>query len=194
MPTNSKEAPGELAVVRAFVNSRDVDKGLDELIDPAALSTWLTTHGLLDTGVEAGPADLRRAIALREGLRAMLLSNNDGRDVPPRATAALNDVAGRARLRLRVGPEGEASLQAEAGGVSGALGRLLVIVYRAMESGEWMRLKACRDDTCQWAFYDHSKNHSGHWCSMAVCGSREQARGYRERRRDGKPEGEKTTT
>ena len=74
---------------------------------------------------------------------------------------------------------------AEAPGVDGALGRLLVIVYRAMETGTWPRLKACRSDTCQWAFYDHSKNRSGHWCSMAVCGSQHKARTYRERQRGG---------
>ena len=52
-----------------------------------------------------------------------------------------------------------------------------------MENDTWPRLKACRDDTCQWAFYDHSKNRSGHWCSMEVCGSRHKARQYRERRK-----------
>jgi predicted RNA-binding Zn ribbon-like protein len=54
-----------------------------------------------------------------------------------------------------------------------------------MEADTWSRLKACRDDTCKWAFYDHSKNRSGHWCSMEVCGSRHKARQYRERRKTG---------
>jgi predicted RNA-binding Zn ribbon-like protein len=34
-----------------------------------------------------------------------------------------------------------------------------------------------------WAFYDRSKNRSGHWCSMRVCGNRAKARQFRERRR-----------
>ncbi|MGH2778535.1 MAG: CGNR zinc finger domain-containing protein, partial [Actinomycetota bacterium] len=31
------------------------------------------------------------------------------------------------------------------------------------------------------AFYDHSKNRSGKWCTMRVCGNRAKTRAYRER-------------
>jgi predicted RNA-binding Zn ribbon-like protein len=183
MATLSKEAPGELAVVRGFVNTLDVDLGTDALADPPALGEWLTGRGLLEPGLAAGAADLRRAVALRGALRELLLSNNDGRPVEPSTPAALDAVAARAGVRLRVGADGAARLEAEGAGVDGALGRLLVIVYRAMEAGTWPRLKACRDDTCRWAFYDRSKNRSGHWCTMSVCGNREKARGYRQRHR-----------
>jgi predicted RNA-binding Zn ribbon-like protein len=185
VPAQAKEAPGELALVRAFVNSLDLDEGTDALADAAALGAWLAARGLLKKGATARPADVRRATDLREALRELLLSNNDGRPVPPAAARALDDVAARAHLRLRVGAGGSARLEAEGDGVDGALGRLLVIVYRAMEGGTWPRLKACRNDTCRWAFFDHSKNRSGHWCSMEVCGSQHKARTYRQRRRAG---------
>ncbi len=42
----------------------------------------------------------------------------------------------------------------------------------------------CSSDTCQWAFYDRSKNRSGRWCSMQVCGNRTKTRAYRARQRD----------
>ena len=84
MPTQSKEAPGELAVVRAFVNTLDIDHGMEELSDAAALAAWLSAHGLLEEGAEASAADVRRATWLREALRELLLSNNDGRSVPAR--------------------------------------------------------------------------------------------------------------
>lgn len=185
MAAQSKEAPGDLAVVREFVNTLDIDEGTDELGDPGALAAWLSARGLLGEGVEASAADLRRATWLREALRELLLSNNDKRPVPADAARVLDDVAARARPRLRVDADGSARLEAEGRGVDGALGRLLVIVYRAMEADTWPRLKACREDTCKWAFYDHSKNRSGHWCSMEVCGSRHKARLYRQRRRSG---------
>jgi predicted RNA-binding Zn ribbon-like protein len=185
MATQSREAPGELAVVGAFVNTLDIDQGREELGDPAALAAWLSAHGLLVEGAEVSAADVRRATALREALRELLLSNNDGRSVPAGAARVLDDVAARARLRLRVDADGSARLEAEGKGADGALGRLLVIVYRSMETNTWSRLKACREDTCKWAFYDHSKNRSGHWCSMEVCGSRHKARQYRERRKSG---------
>ena len=66
-------------------------------------------------------------------------------------------------------------------GVDGALGRLLGIVAEAQKEGTWSRLKACPWDTCRWAFYDHSRNRSGVWCNMAVCGNRAKVRSYRER-------------
>ena len=105
--------------------------------------------------------------------------------MPRDAAGRWTTSAARARLRLRVDAGGSARLEAEGDTVDAALGRLLVIVYRAMEDDTWPRLKACREDTCQWAFYDHSKNRSGHWCSMEVCGSRHKARQYRERRKSG---------
>jgi predicted RNA-binding Zn ribbon-like protein len=61
----------------------------------------------------------------------------------------------------------------------------LLIAYEAMEHGEWRRLKACRNDTCQWGFYDHSKNRSKTWCSMEGCGSQVKSRAYRARKRAG---------
>ena len=68
-------------------------------------------------------------------------------------------------------------------GVTGALSRMLAVAYTAMADDTWQRLKACRYDSCHWAFYDHSKNRSRSWCSMKVCGNRAKARAYRERRR-----------
>ncbi len=56
------------------------------------------------------------------------------------------------------------------------------IVFTAMTDGTWARLKTCRNERCQKAFYDTSKNRSGAWCSMAGCGSRFKARAYRHRR------------
>jgi predicted RNA-binding Zn ribbon-like protein len=69
--------------------------------------------------------------------------------------------------------------------MAGSLGRLIAIMVEAMADGTWSRLKACSAETCQWLFYDTSKNRSGHWCSMRVCGNRAKARQFRARRRTG---------
>ena len=82
MATQSKEAPGQLDVVRAFVNTRDIDHGLEELAGPHELVAWLAAHQLLSRAAQARPGDLRRAVLFREALRDLLLSNNDGRPVP----------------------------------------------------------------------------------------------------------------
>ncbi len=60
----------------------------------------------------------------------------------------------------------------------------MAIVVRAMADGSWSRIKACRNDTCRWLFYDQSRNRSGTWCTMAICGSRMKARAYRARQRE----------
>jgi 4-azaleucine resistance transporter AzlC len=63
-----------------------------------------------------------------------------------------------------------------------ALGTLVAIVYASMESGTWPRLKACRRDVCHWVFWDASRNRSGTWCHMTVCGNRTKTKAYRRRR------------
>jgi predicted RNA-binding Zn ribbon-like protein len=184
---NPKSAPGDLELVRRFVNTLDLDDGSDAIASDSALAGWLRDHGLIAEGGQARPVDVDRAVALREALRELMLRNNDGGSVDPAAPATLDRLAARAALRLRVGSDGLARLEPEGEDVDAALGRLLVTVYRSMENGTWSRLKACRNDACRWAFYDHSRNRSGHWCTMSECGNRAKAREYRARRRSGGP-------
>jgi predicted RNA-binding Zn ribbon-like protein len=174
-------APGELELVREFLNTIDVDGGLEEIGTPAALGGWLTDHGLTN-GRELDDADVRRAISMRDGLRALALANN-GEPLSEDAVARLNSIAGEARLRVRFDERGRPALEPAGAGPQAVLSELLAIVFRSMAEGTWPRLKACRADTCQWVFYDHSKNRSGTWCSMAVCGNRAKARSYRARHR-----------
>lgn len=177
-----QEAPGDLERVRAFVNTRDLEAGTDELTSPEELAAWLRSHGLADEALRASARDLRRALEVREALRATMLSHTDGDDPPASAAQTLDEVAIRARLGLRFDGHGGAAIRPASTGVDGALGRLLALVHAAIADGTWDRLKACRDESCEWAFYDHTKNHSGIWCTMDVCGNRAKARTYRERR------------
>ena len=183
--SEATQGPGRLELVGEFVNTRDFDEDVDRLATPRELADWLTGHGLARTGLEARPADLRRAVELREALRAALLANNDGEPVDDGALAVLNRTARRGRLVVRFGRDGEAALEPVSNDVDGALAHLLAIVHDAAETGAWARLKVCRSDTCRWAFYDQSKNRSRHWCSMDVCGSQAKARSYRRRRAAG---------
>jgi len=59
------------------------------------------------------------------------------------------------------------------------MGRIVATLYAAMEDPDWTRLKLCSSQSCRWAFYDRSKNHSSRWCTMASCGNREKARRFR---------------
>jgi predicted RNA-binding Zn ribbon-like protein len=171
----------ELEQVIDFVNTLEVETGEDALETPAELARWLTERGLL----EARPGRLReadrdRAIELREALRAMMLANN-GAAPDPRAVAVLERAARDGELGVHFGARGGVELAPGASGTAGALARLLVPVARAIADGSWRRAKACRADDCRWAFYDRSRNRSGVWCEMAVCGNRTKVRAYRER-------------
>jgi predicted RNA-binding Zn ribbon-like protein len=190
--------------VQRFVNTLDIEAGTDELDSPAALTGWLERHGLVavlgrrDSPRPAaeqpphGPAhigvtaaDLRRAVALREALRAVLRSH-----VPaaPGAVAGgggagreLPVIAAALRTRLEVSDDGRVAVAPAGSGAAAALARILLIVAEAGSNGTWSRLKACSAADCQWAFYDRSPTRSGRWCSMRVCGSRSKSRAYRGR-------------
>jgi predicted RNA-binding Zn ribbon-like protein len=175
-----QQAPGDLELVRTFVNTFDVETGSDELADPPSLERWLRAHGLLRGGPRPGGAEVVAARRLREAIRTLLLENN-GVSVRKEAALTLSRTARRAALTPVFDPDGNAALEPAAGGVDGALGRMLSVVAAAMTDGTWSRLKACRADDCRWAFYDHARNRSRHWCSMSVCGNRTKARTYRRR-------------
>jgi len=178
-------APGQLGLVQAFVNSfydLEHDHGAELLNSPRALAGWLGARGLLSPS-RAGLArsDLRRAVDIREGLRAMLYANN-GEDWESAAIERLNRAAARPGIVIQFAPH-EPRYEAHARDIDGALGVLLAIVARSQLEGSWPRLKACPGDDCGWAFYDYSRNQASAWCSMAVCGSRSKARAYRRRNR-----------
>jgi predicted RNA-binding Zn ribbon-like protein len=178
----AKRAPAPLELVQRFVNSVDRESGEDELTGPAELRAWLAERDLIVADERVTRADLERAIDVREGLRALLIANN-GMEADAERVARLDRAAARAGVRVVFTPGAEPRLVPTARGVDGAIGRLLAIVAGAVEDGSWQRLKACSRDVCEWAFFDHSKNHSGRWCQMDVCGNIEKARAFRERKR-----------
>ena len=179
-PGERSPAPGPLRLIQLFVNTNDLETGPDLLPDPAALRDWLIDRGLLEPGAEVGDEDHARAIELREAIRG-LVSAHAGLAHEPAAAEIVDAAALRAGLRP-VLADPATRFEPSAGGVDGALGRIVAAIHEGVAAGNWERLKACERDVCRWAFYDHSKNRSGHWCSMAVCGQREKnRRAYRRR-------------
>jgi predicted RNA-binding Zn ribbon-like protein len=94
----------------------------------------------------------------------------------------LEEVAERGQLSVRFGEGDAIEIAPRVEGFDGVLARLLVPVTHAAIDGSWARVKACVADDCRWAFWDSSRNRSGRWCDMAVCGNREKVRTYRSRR------------
>jgi predicted RNA-binding Zn ribbon-like protein len=172
-------APGDLELVRDFVNTLDILPGTERFEDAASLALWLAEHRLVPLSPVLTDKDLARAKKLREALRAFLLANA-GLQLTPEAAETFDDAAGPARLRARADEEGWLELlPADEGGLDHAIGRLVAIVFAAQQDGNWSRLKVCAE--CHWALYDHTKNHSAAWCG-SQCGARVRSRRYRQRR------------
>jgi len=181
---SSDHAPGPLRLVQDFANTldEDIDSITDSIADTEALQRWLVDNRLMDAGEPVDAQDHARAIAVRERLRD-LLAGRHGDTVAPGAVDQLNGLVAAIPLRVRFGAGGEIAVEPALGGIDGALGHILAAAVASVANGTWARLKICRSDTCRWAFYDASKNRSGAWCSMRVCGNRAKVRAYQERRR-----------
>lgn len=176
---NPNAAPGDLELVRSFVNTYDAELDQEDLGSPAELSAFLSRTGLGDS-FDPSPADVERALTLREALRSLLFANN-GADFDPAAAERLNAALAGAPLEVRI-VGGQTELVPTGEGMDAAVARIGAIVRASMQSGDWLRLKACPDEKCQWAFYDLSRNRSRTWCDMNVCGNRAKVRAFRRRK------------
>jgi predicted RNA-binding Zn ribbon-like protein len=185
-PGGRPPAPGDLALVQAFINSHydlEVVHGADLFATPSELGRWLSARGLLAASARLRGRELSRALAVREGLRRLAAGNNHaGASATAARLQRLNQAAAGARVEIRLEPAGPRFVAAGAG-LDGALGHVLAITATAMLDGTWGRLKVCPGDHCGWAFYDHSRNQTGRWCSMSVCGARAKARTHYHRHR-----------
>jgi predicted RNA-binding Zn ribbon-like protein len=168
-PIPLRPAPGGLALVQRFVNTVDLEHGREQL------GSWLAEQGATPSSEE-----LTHAKEVREALRA-LVAGNVGEAVSRAALATLD--AARATLAVRF-DTGLPRLEPVEPGVAGFLAGVLAAVEASVAEGTWPRLKVCRMDACRWVFYDYSKNRSGQWCTMALCGNRAKTRAYRSRRPD----------
>ncbi|MGW4848785.1 CGNR zinc finger domain-containing protein [Nocardia brasiliensis] len=139
--------------------------------------------GLVDAG------GLQRALALREGLRALLAENNaapvtsprpDGLD--PEAFQKCRTLTDMLPLVLDITGPQPRLVPHTADPVDFALATMLADVFAAVSAGTWTRMKSCREPSCRWAFYDHSRNRGRTWCSMNVCGNRVKVRASHRRR------------
>ena len=169
--------------MQAFANTFwDLERMRPErLRTPAALARWLRERELLDPGVRLTEAGRRRALDVREGIRALLFANR-GLNPDPEALRRMHQ-SQPGGLLVRVHADRRAEFEVARRDLDGALALILAAVAVAQLEGRFGHLKACPGPECGWAFYDHSRNQTGAWCSMSICGARVKAREYRARRR-----------
>jgi len=181
-PGGRPKAPGRLELLQRFVNTHNHDfpEDWDRLGTAAKATAWLREKGLIAAGARVSAAEAARLRELREALRALIVAGHDGL-LDPAAIATIAAAAHEGALTVAVDPEGRTSLAPGARGAAGAAAVLLGILHEAQLTGDWERIKGCRQ--CEYAFYDRSKNRSAAWCAMSICGNRTKNRAYYRRRR-----------
>jgi predicted RNA-binding Zn ribbon-like protein len=176
-PGGRPKAPGRLELLQRFINTHNHDfpPDWDRIGTAAKAQAWLREKGLIGSDESVSDDDAARLRELREALRALLTGGPEAADV-------VREVSGGAQLAVIVDADGRTALQAAHGGADGVVATLLGVLHEAQLSGDWSRMKACRQ--CEYAFFDRSKNRSAAWCAMSICGNRTKNRAYYRRRRD----------
>src|SRR5262245_55579840 len=160
-PGDRPVAPGSLRLIQRFLNSHNHEfpPEVDRLGTPERAAAWLAASRLLPPGIAVTEGERRRLVAIRDGLRTVVAQGG-----PPPAALAEAVPVGVAFDR-----EGFPALVPVGDGMVRAISGLLGACAAAALDGSWGRLKACRE--CRWAFYDRSRNRSGAWCAMRICGN-----------------------
>jgi hypothetical protein len=184
--------PDEIKVVNEFLNTLDLERfgehaskpeeEREELRSLEELKRWLVERGLLGKEEVVTEADRELAVAVRDALRSAAWANSPGAPTDNRPPEDAGRVLGDLTLLVHLGEDRRPKLVPGNRGVRGALGRILADVVIAASKGTWGRLKICKAEDCQWAYYDHSKSRTGRWCAMETCGNRHKTRRYRRRR------------
>src|SRR5579884_2510146 len=117
----SSAAPGDLEIVRDFVNTIEMEGAADPLGDGDSLPQWCEQTGLCP---QPDAAALRRLREFREGLRAVLEANaGEGR--PAERWQALEPFVGAAGYKMYVTAAGRPALAPEGSGAEAAIATLL---------------------------------------------------------------------
>lgn len=178
-----------MQVVTTFANTHADGAGnVERFIDGEQLLLWLGEVQWL--GVEADPASVTDADAvearqLRDAVVTVLLAHVDDSSVTADQALEAESRLARAGRRYPVIADINcvtASLRPADGGVPGVLATVLCAATEVALSGQWPRVKACRNEPCHTAFVDRSRNTSGAYCSPQ-CASQASMRAYRARRR-----------
>lgn len=174
---NPSAAPGDLELVRRFVNTLDIEAGSDALATQSDATAWLREQGW---PAQLTRSELRELVRLREALRDLVGAR--GTPAEPVAGRSVDVVALRHPVVVRV-TRPIALAPSSRGAASAFVERILTLVAAARIDGTWNRMKTCANDGCRWLFYDHSRNRSRTWCAMDLCGSRAKMRAFRSRGR-----------
>ncbi|MGW1912966.1 CGNR zinc finger domain-containing protein [Streptomyces sp. NPDC002076] len=184
-------APGGLAFVQDLLNTLSAGKprepDLLQSVEGArtwldqALKSWSGATNQPAPGIELTAEDVRGLRDFRDDL-GQILQYQAGDSVPePGPAASLITLP----TALRLDEHGHIQAEARGTGWRQVASLALIEAYRAQFTDMLRRLKSCRNTRCMTAFYDRSRNNSGVWHDVRVCGNAANLRNYRARKKAG---------
>ena len=183
-----------------FINTKPVIDGqqVELLATFSDLVAWLRQAHLLPQGESlktlgrqlAGEAKaqqiLEEARAFRGTLREMVERIAAGRPVTERAVKAINELLryglGHPQLVRRKDKVSRDFVMKSEDGQQ-FLGVLAEAAGDLLCRCDSSLIKKCQNPACVLFFYDTTKNHARHWCSMSLCGNRSKVAAHYHRHR-----------
>ncbi|GAB3159274.1 CGNR zinc finger domain-containing protein [Microbispora hainanensis] len=190
-------APGGLAFVQDLLNTSPAGRPrhADWLDDPSAAQTWLSealaqwsaASGRPAPAVDLTDRDCEALRDLRWALSRLLSDQSDGAEaVSAQVLAALPTLS----VSMQVDERGTVVAEPSGAGWRRIASLVLIECLQAQQTDQRRRLKICRNERCPCAFYDRSRNNSGVWHDVRVCGNAANLRAYRARKREQAASGE----
>jgi predicted RNA-binding Zn ribbon-like protein len=150
---------------------------------PQAFGAWLLASGVVAEHATPSPAQLRRALALREAIARAVRALVAGGAPPELDVDLINAVARRWAPRLSLDPRTLTVANDTRAPIETALGRIAVDAIELLgDPEERSRLRACGLDSCGAIFLTPSGRRERRWCSMERCGNRAKVTSFRTRR------------
>ena len=180
-------ADGGLALVQDLLNTISAGRPRqpDLLADLGSAQAWVDaaladragTTGQRAPRVELDERGLDELRSLRADLRGA--AGGGSQDPADGTVAYLRSAAVGLALRA----DGSVVLEPRGQEWRALVGLVLIEALEAQRADTWRRLKLCRNERCGTAFYDRSRNNSGAWHDVRVCGNAVNLRASRARRR-----------
>jgi predicted RNA-binding Zn ribbon-like protein len=179
-------APDGLALVQDLLNTVPAGRPrADDLLSDVesasawaeqALHSWAVSAGQPVEPLTIAESDVDALRILRTDLRTVLDGTGETRNA---RAQTLRSVTVGAELRR----DGTVAFAPRGEGWRRIASAVLIEIAAAQKVDVWRRLKICRNERCAVAFYDRSRNNSGVWHDVRVCGNAVNLRASRARRR-----------
>jgi predicted RNA-binding Zn ribbon-like protein len=153
------------------------------LASPGSLDAWFRESGLVDGDLNSGPADVPKAVALREAIYELVWARLNDREYDPAAVTAVNEAAGVPPAVPRLTPHGRHTEATP----DQALSTVARITIDILSGPERNLLKECGRPECTQVYLDRSRGSRREWCAMETCGNKMKAAAYRARKRGNLP-------